>query len=374
VSEAQALQLSDSGKEMAIKKNADLKRAQEYQAALEAMGMIIRLETMDGAPVDAASPPPSLTKSKESSGKGKRRCPKCNSTHIVDDECQECGVVVSRYKGPPAPPPPKADNPYAAPSAGLYEEAEEGEMTGPVTVPAGHGLKWITQGFWHFRQNMGAWIGALIVWIILSMVLSLIPFLGSLALMIISPAITAGFMLGCQEQDGGGDFEFRHLFAGFSANGGQLALVGLLYLVGMILIIGIVMGTMMGGLLGSMSGAAMGMQGSGMEQPDMGAMMGGMILAVLVMMALFIPLIMAYWFAPALVALEDMSAIAAMRASFKACLKNLLPFLLYGIVAFVLMIIAAIPLALGFLILLPVLIASIYVSYRDIFYGPTRFD
>ncbi len=374
VSEAQALQLSDSGKEMVIKKNAKLQRAEEYKAALEAMGMVIRLEGMDGKPIDAAAPPPAPGKG--AGAASKPRCPKCNSTHIVDDECQECGVIVSRYKGPPAP--PAANNPYAAPSAGLYEEPEEGEMSGPVTVPAGHGLKWLSRGFWHFRQNIGPWLGAFVVWIILSMVLSVIPFLGALALMLISPIITAGFMIGAREQDDGADFEFQHLFAGFSANGGQLALVGLLYLVGSI-VIGVIAffllgGMMMGIMMGGMGAGGMGMEGAAMAEPDMGAMMGSIILMVLVMLGLTIPLLMAYWFAPALVALEDMSAITAMRTSFMACIKNILPFLIYGVVALILMIIAAIPFALGFLILFPVLIASIYVSYRDIFYGPTRFD
>ena len=57
-----------------------------------------------------------------------------------------------------------------------------------------------------------------------------------------------------------------------------------------------------------------------------------------------------------------------MGQSFRACLKNIVPFLLYGIVFFFLFVLAAIPLGLGFLVVIPVLIASIYTSYRDVFY------
>ena len=76
---------------------------------------------------------------------------------------------------------------------------------------------------------------------------------------------------------------------------------------------------------------------------------------------------MALWFAPALVVLHEESAMNAMVASFKGCLQNLIPFLLYGLVGLVLTIIATIPLMLGWLILIPMITASIYISYKDIF-------
>ena len=92
-------------------------------------------------------------------------------------------------------------------------------------------------------------------------------------------------------------------------------------------------------------------------------------LAMLVGIALMIPLMMTFWFAPSLVALNDIPALTAMKLSFLGCIKNILPFLLYGLIAFVLMLIAVIPFGLGLLILSPVLIASIYAGYRDIYFG-----
>ena len=59
--------------------------------------------------------------------------------------------------------------------------------------------------------------------------------------------------------------------------------------------------------------------------------------------------------------------IEAMKLSFMGCLKNILPFLIYGIVGFVLMVIATIPFGLGWLILAPVVLATVYVGYKDIF-------
>jgi uncharacterized membrane protein len=75
---------------------------------------------------------------------------------------------------------------------------------------------------------------------------------------------------------------------------------------------------------------------------------------------------MAIWFAPALVALHAMPAIDAMKLSFKACLANIVPFLMYGLVLTVLMVVAIIPCGLGLLVLLPVMYISYYTSYREV--------
>ena len=76
---------------------------------------------------------------------------------------------------------------------------------------------------------------------------------------------------------------------------------------------------------------------------------------------------MALWLAPALVVLRGMAPVAAIKASFSGCLKNIVPFLIYGIIAFAAGIVAAIPLGLGWLVLGPVLFASVYVAYREIY-------
>jgi uncharacterized membrane protein len=76
---------------------------------------------------------------------------------------------------------------------------------------------------------------------------------------------------------------------------------------------------------------------------------------------------MATWFAPALIVLHDVAPTAAFKASFYACLRNWIPFLVYSVVLLVLFLVAAIPAGLGFLVLIPVLVASVYTAYRDIF-------
>jgi uncharacterized membrane protein len=100
----------------------------------------------------------------------------------------------------------------------------------------------------------------------------------------------------------------------------------------------------------------------------MGSIVMTMLLAALVIMALSIPLYMAMWFAGPLIVLADSDVLPALKTSFYACLKNILPFLVWSIAVMVLAVLASIPLLLGWLLFGPVMMASIYISYRDIFY------
>jgi uncharacterized membrane protein len=59
-----------------------------------------------------------------------------------------------------------------------------------------------------------------------------------------------------------------------------------------------------------------------------------------------------------------------MKASFRACLRNIPPFLVYGVVGVLLAIAASIPLGLGWFVLAPMAAASVYASYVDVFGRP----
>ena len=76
---------------------------------------------------------------------------------------------------------------------------------------------------------------------------------------------------------------------------------------------------------------------------------------------------MAYWFAPVLAGLNNLTAIQAMKLSFVACLRNMLPFLLYGLIFMLLLIVAIIPFGLGLLVAVPLMMTSLYTSYVDVF-------
>jgi len=256
-------------------------------------------------------------------------------------------------------------NPYAAPRAPVADAAspQEGNFVpGGRGVPAAHGWSWIVGGWNLFKRQPGMWIGIVVVLAVLSLVAAMIPFIGSLALMVLFPVFTAGLMLGCRAQAEGRELEFGHLFAGFRERFGPLAAVGAIYLgvtIAIALVVGIVTGASM---FAMMSG------GAGADPSAAAGAVAGVALAMLVMLALMLPLFMAVWFAAPLVVFHERGAVEAMKESFSGCLRNIVPFLFYGVILMVLGVVASIPVGLGWLVLGPVMAASIYTAYRDIYF------
>jgi uncharacterized membrane protein len=84
-------------------------------------------------------------------------------------------------------------------------------------------------------------------------------------------------------------------------------------------------------------------------------------------MVLFSVLLMSMQFAPMLIIFNKMSPVDALKTSLRACLRNIVPLSLYGAMMFLFMMIATMPIMLGWLVLLPVMISSMYAIYRDLF-------
>jgi hypothetical protein len=226
------------------------------------------------------------------------------------------------------------------------------------TVDAGRPVEWIKAGWKLFLKNPGIWIAQVVIGGIILIVLSVIPVLGHLASNFLAVIFAGGMLLGCKSLAEGGELRVDHLFAGFKQNTGNLVMVGVYYMVGMVIVFAVMFAIGGGGML---SGALVG-RGAGA-----GLIAGGIILAALVGMLLFTPLAMAVWFAPPLVVFHNVAPLEAMKASFFVCLKNVWPFLVYGVILLVLTFLAAIPVLLGFLVLMPVLLGAHYTSYRDLF-------
>jgi uncharacterized membrane protein len=243
--------------------------------------------------------------------------------------------------------------------------AESTPLLNPKAMPIDRGAGWLLEGFGYFKNSALNWIGVCILFFVISIVLSLLPVIGGLAVNILMPVFMAGLILGCHAQQQGGEFTVNHLFAGFSNNTARLVVLGLIYmlcLIAITIVALIMIFFMLGGL------AFLEHLESG--NPDLILQnIRGVMLVLLVALALYLPILMAYWFAPALVVLNDVSPVDALMMSFKGCLVNILPFTLYGIIGLILFVIAVIPFGLGLLILGPMIIASVYIAYRDIFAG-----
>jgi len=254
-------------------------------------------------------------------------------------------------------------NPYASPRAQVADEtlAPRGEfLPDGRGVPTGNGWTWIADAWTIFRAAAGTWIGIVLVLAVILIVLAVLPIIGSVATCVLAPVFTGGLMLASRDAEAG-SLQFSRAFADFTHRFGALVTVGAVYVAGTIAIVlvasiitGVGMFTMLGG-----------------ASPDQLARMGlTLALTLLIILALMLPLFMALWFAPALIVFHDMGAGAAMKASFVGCLKNMLPFLLYGIVLTIAGVIASLPVGLGWLVRGPVIVASIYTSYRDIYFTP----
>jgi uncharacterized membrane protein len=229
-------------------------------------------------------------------------------------------------------------------------------------LPAGAGWAWVARGWALFARAPLMWIVAVVVIFVIAMVVSIIPFIGTLAFQLLQAVFAGGFIMACHALDKGGEFELEHLFAGFSKRFVPLLLVGLLLMLGWVVILLVFMAFVgLSILTAFMTGDA------NAAMAAFAASMGSMAIGALVCLGLMVPLMAAYWFAPALVMMHDMSPVAAMKESFFACFRNFVPFLVYGLVMMFFAVLAAIPFGLGFLVWLPVAIASTYVAYREIF-------
>jgi uncharacterized membrane protein len=223
-------------------------------------------------------------------------------------------------------------------------------------LPTGRGWSWIAEGWKLFKRQPGLWIVMMLIMAAIVIVLGL-TVVGTLVSLVLTPLFVAGIVIGCRALDEGRELELGHLFAGFRTHSGALVTLGLIYLAAWIVIAFI-------------ARALAGPTPESLPTNDPAAIAEAaraMVLPMLVAAALFIPVLMALWFAPPLVVFNDQKAVQAIKLSFAACLKNILPFLWYSVVLLGLGIIASIPALLGWIVLLPLIFTSFYASYRDIF-------
>jgi len=252
------------------------------------------------------------------------------------------------------------------------------------TLKAIEGLNWIKGGWRLFTRSPMTWIFSVITYWLIMALAGLIPVLGALLATLFIPAFAVSFMNISRELDQGRAAEPGLIFSGFRRNLPVLVRLGGIYLVSTLVIITLTQiadgGSLMKWMLFN-------------EPPtEEDVAQAGMGSAILLALLLYLPVQLAYWFAPVLVAWHDMGATKALFYSFFACLRNWRAFLAYG---FAWLLIGGIlpgtlgtalavalsggapnpaitqTLLFGFLLLLvPTLFGSFYCSYRDIFPEP----
>lgn len=253
-----------------------------------------------------------------------------------------------------------------------------------------YGYRWLSEGIKLFFSQPWPWLALVGVTLLTILLLSLLPFLGLVAIFTLFPGVVAGFMLASRSATEHQAINFQHLVAGFKTAGRPLLAVGgqafLVFFLVLVLI-----------LLGWREEFQHLVQLMQSQTPDREAFMAAaqqLTQASIIAIAAFLFLAIATWFAPALVLFHKMEARPAMRLSIRACLSNFAPFLVFCVLLILLDLVTSFLLRLaisairaivgeqfaGSLALfltfpiicafLAALFAAAYISYRDIFEQP----
>ena len=263
-------------------------------------------------------------------------------------------------------------DPYKPPGSDLEDKTHEEvdlAFQPPRNVGVMRGLQWYKEGFRYFAKSPGTWILITILFILLLVLVSLIPMpsqqftLGN----ILDSFFLAGLMSGLYALDKTGKFSVDYLFAAFKhPMRGQLLIVGLISF----LMYGIVSYILLNDALVEFQQVT---QQSTDGHPNQATIEETMQAAKTFYVAVFktslltLPVMMLFWFTAPLIILHHVPAVQAMKLSFLGCFYNTPAFIVYILVGGLLAIFATLLLGLGWFVLLPVIVASQYVAWKDIF-------
>jgi len=231
------------------------------------------------------------------------------------------------------------------------------------SVAAGRGLDWVTEGWALFLRAPGPWVVMVLLFLVITLICNAIPVLGGLLGTVASAVLSAGALICARNLQQSGTMQVGELFSIFQ----HPALKPVLIVAGIYVGLALLAAMAFGAVVIGAGGAGMLM---GAMQGDGAALAGGvfgLLLGALVMVALMAPITAMYWFAIPAVVFQGTEPWTAMKQSLSACLANMMPMLVYGVIALVALTLGSIPFFLGLLVVAPVLVASWLVSYQDIF-------
>lgn len=232
----------------------------------------------------------------------------------------------------------------------------------PRKVAASQGFQWVVAGFRLYRKTPLLLSAAFAMLFGVVMALGLIPMVGGALSELASPLMVAGFLAAYRALDGGSELELPNFLAGVQGPAIPLMAVGAVQLLGTLLIGKVMLG------MGFDPQAVIAAAQSQKDPAEMQAILNQAMPAVLTGLVLFTPLIMATWFAPALILFGGARPATALGVSLKAVARNWAAMAMNGIALGLLLFLAAlVPMLLGLLVAMPVLFGSLYASYQAIF-------
>jgi hypothetical protein len=247
------------------------------------------------------------------------------------------------------------------------------------TLPAAAGWRWIVDGFAIFRRNPALYSMLVVSYWLTVVFLNLLPYIGQVASAMVVPGLAVGLMQAARDLERGQPVGLQTLFGGLRNNPRTLVILGILYLcctLGALVLAGLFDG-------GDLARLVLADKEVDKEAIESGAL----IMPAMFVMAVMTPVLMAWWFAPVLAAWHGQGVGKSLFFSFAACWLNWRAFLVYGaglvlvgglapgLLAGLLLLlfpevqkfITALVTVPMMLVILPVIFASFYVSYRDVF-------
>jgi len=207
-------------------------------------------------------------------------------------------------------------------------------------VATNEGYIWVRQGVWLFKQNPLGFLMLVFMYVFLAQLAILIPLAGVFAVLILTPALSVGFMTACRQTIQKERILPTVYLAAFRTNNPevkkrilQLGLVYALMIFTMSLIASMVIDFQ--ALLPFITN----------DKPITSEVMQQLYYSLMIGGILYIPVAMLMWFAPVLVAWADMPPTKALFASWMACWTNKGAFFYYITIWSVVLIV--IPLTLG---------------------------
>jgi hypothetical protein len=194
-------------------------------------------------------------------------------------------------------------------------------------VPARQGAVWVKMGVRTFFKQPLALTGLFFLFMAAMSVLSLVPVLGSVIALALLPAATLGLMAATQEASKGKFPMPTVLVSAFRAGRAQLRgmlVLGGLYALGFLVVMGL-SALVDGGQFARLYLVGGELSAELLMQNDFEA-------AALVAMALYLPLSLLFWHAPALVHWHGISPVKSLFFSLVACMRNFWAFTVFGLV------------------------------------------
>ncbi len=254
-------------------------------------------------------------------------------------------------------------------------------------VASANGRAWLTQAYKMFKQSVGVWLGIASFLTLLQ----LIPVVNQLASLFIPFAI-GGLMLGCQKQVQGQAIKFDHVFEGIKQDSKQLIILSLSYglmslavmLITFMLMqsLGLDISKILPEELQKMTPMQLTQWIETADPQVVLQLFQALLTGLAIALTLMVPILMALWFAPALVVFKKQPALKALKLSFDACRVNMMPLTFYGLavigyaiifflglsfISLILPFLAIPAIIFAYLAVFSITVTSIYSSFADVF-------